>query len=82
MLNRNLALALNKLPNNNVSIYITEGLGDYVPDPRNLDDKPQVKELWMKSKRRGFTDVTEQTSFLFTQRRIFLDWRGMASLKT
>jgi glycosyltransferase involved in cell wall biosynthesis/SAM-dependent methyltransferase len=48
--NRNLALALDDDGTFDVSIYCTEGPGDYTPEPVNLADKPRAKWFWDKSR--------------------------------
>jgi glycosyltransferase involved in cell wall biosynthesis len=48
--NRNLALALDDEGSFDVSIFCTEGPGDYTPDEKNLVDKPRARWLWQKSK--------------------------------
>ena len=58
MINRSIGLALNKLAKYNVSLHITEGPGDYPVQLEKFDDKPEVKDLWLKSKRRDTYDIT------------------------
>jgi glycosyltransferase involved in cell wall biosynthesis/SAM-dependent methyltransferase len=48
-INRNLALALDEEGTFDVSIYCTEGPGDYTPEENNLIDKPRARWLWQKS---------------------------------
>ena len=50
VVNRNLALALDQMGDFDVSIYCTEGPGDYTPKEADLVDKPAAKWLWHKSK--------------------------------
>ena len=47
--NRNLAIALDKSGRYDISIYCTEGPGDYAPKEADLVDKPGAKWLWQKS---------------------------------
>jgi glycosyltransferase involved in cell wall biosynthesis len=47
--NRSLAVELDKSGRFDVSIYCTEGPGDYRPNEASLADKPQAKWLWQKS---------------------------------
>jgi glycosyltransferase involved in cell wall biosynthesis len=49
-INRNLALALDGEGTQDVSIYCTEGPGDYIPEESNLADKPEAAWLWQKSR--------------------------------
>lgn len=58
MVNRSIGLALNKLAKYSVSLHITEGPGDYPIQLENFDDKPEVKELWLKSRRDDAYDIT------------------------
>ena len=59
IVNRRLAEQMDKLDAyNNISIYCTEGPGDYIPKEKDLKDKPHAKELWEKSKTISFPDVT------------------------
>lgn len=44
IINRNLALALDKL-DQNISLFATTGTGDYIPKKGNIKDK-RVRELW------------------------------------
>ncbi|HBF68050.1 MAG TPA: hypothetical protein DDW20_01855 [Firmicutes bacterium] len=41
-----------------VSIYATEGPGDYIPNEANLVDKPLAKKLYEKSKTLVYPDIT------------------------
>jgi glycosyltransferase involved in cell wall biosynthesis len=50
LVNREMALALNKLYPNKVSLFSTEGPGDYEPNLTFLLQHPEVRELWQKSK--------------------------------
>jgi len=49
VLNREIACGLEGLPDRAVSIYATEGPGDYVPDPVNLALHPHATELMHRS---------------------------------
>ena len=48
ILNRNYALAMHNL-GQNVSLFSTEGPGDFDPDPNFLDNNPLVNKLYQKS---------------------------------
>ena len=48
ILNKNFVLALDKIIDN-VSIHITEGLGDYIPDIKFLKKYPDIYDLYKKS---------------------------------
>jgi glycosyltransferase involved in cell wall biosynthesis/SAM-dependent methyltransferase len=50
LINRNLAHAIDKASAFDVSIYCTEGPGDYIPRSEDLLDKPAARWLWHKSK--------------------------------
>ena len=56
--NRKLAIALDEHTNSDVSIYCTEGPGDYLPAEHNLVDKPKSKLLWEKSANVAYPDIT------------------------
>ncbi len=49
VVNRHLALALDQVGDFDVSIFCTEGPGDYTPKEADLLDKPTAKWLWRKS---------------------------------
>lgn len=57
IVNRKLMEALDDLGQDDISIYCTEGPGDYAPDPKNLADKPHAKRLWEKSRNTTYPDV-------------------------
>lgn len=57
IVNRKLMEALDDLGQDDISIYCTEGPGDYAPDPKNLADKPHAKRLWDKSRDTTYPDV-------------------------
>jgi glycosyltransferase involved in cell wall biosynthesis len=46
--NRNLAVALDERGSFDVSIFCTEGPGDYTPEEKSLIDKPRARWLWQK----------------------------------
>jgi glycosyltransferase involved in cell wall biosynthesis len=48
IVNRNLALSMEETGKFDVSIFATEGPGDYDPLEKDLIDKPRAKELWLK----------------------------------
>lgn len=56
-LNRRLALGLGERPGHAVSIYATEGPGDYEPAPSGLARHPDAGALFERSKRVPFPDV-------------------------
>lgn len=58
IVNRKLSESLDKLEKDNISIYCTEGPGDYKPKEADLKDKPHAKALWEKAKEVIFPDVT------------------------
>ena len=57
IVNRKLMEAMDDLKQDDISIYCTEGPGDYQPDPKNLKDKPHAKSLWEKSTSTTYPDV-------------------------
>jgi glycosyltransferase involved in cell wall biosynthesis len=57
ILNRELALALDHSPDIDVSIYATEGPGDYTPSPTDLALHTRATELWRKAPAVGYPDV-------------------------
>lgn len=57
IVNRKLIEALDDVSEYDVSIYCTEGPGDYEPDEMNLKDKPHARALWEKSKDVTYPDV-------------------------
>ena len=57
MINREIALGLDRLPDRAVSIYATEGPGDYEPDPKDLARYPQATELFERSREVPYPDV-------------------------
>jgi glycosyltransferase involved in cell wall biosynthesis len=57
ILNRELALALDRQSESDVSIYATEGPGDYKPALSDLDLHPKATELWRKAPAVGYPDV-------------------------
>lgn len=56
IVNRNLARALNEKAGVDVTLYATEGPGDYSPRAEDLADKPDVERLWRKSMRGARVD--------------------------
>jgi len=56
--NRKLAIALEENTDNDITIYCTEGPGDYIPAEYNLIDKPKSKSFWEKSKDVVYPDIT------------------------
>ena len=56
--NRRLAETMDDLGDNSISIYCTEGPGDYEPKKEDLKDKEHAKNLWLKSKQVTYPDVT------------------------
>ena len=57
IVNRKLMEAMDNLQQDDISIYCTEGPGDYQPDPQNLKDKPHARKLWEKSAFTIYPDV-------------------------
>jgi glycosyltransferase involved in cell wall biosynthesis len=57
ILNRELALALDRRPDFDISIYATEGPGDYTPALSDLALQPKATELWRKAPAVGYPDV-------------------------
>lgn len=55
--NRRLALTLDRAPDLAVSLYATEGPGDYEPDPADLARYPEVVPLHQRSRRVPYPDV-------------------------
>ncbi len=58
VLNRNLALALDDLDDIEVSLYATEGPGDYTPDPADLQRHPVAARLHASARTTPYPDVT------------------------
>lgn len=58
IVNRKLIEALDDMGKDDVSIYCTEGPGDYVPKEEDLKDKPHARKLWEKSKNVQYPDIT------------------------
>ena len=58
-MNRKLALGLDRLPGVAVSLYPTEGPGDYVPAATDLTRHPEVVPLWRRSVRVPYPDVVD-----------------------
>lgn len=58
IVNRKLAEALDMIPELDVSIYATEGPGDYIPNHIDLADKEHAYQLWQKSKKVSYPTVT------------------------
>jgi glycosyltransferase involved in cell wall biosynthesis len=50
LVNREMALALDKLYPGKVALHSTEGPGDFEPDQAFLSKHPDIEELWNKSK--------------------------------
>jgi glycosyltransferase involved in cell wall biosynthesis len=57
VLNRRLALGLDRLPGQAVSIYATEGPGDYEPARTDLERHPEAAALFERSREVPFPDV-------------------------
>ncbi len=57
VLNRHLALGLEKAPGQAVSIYATEGPGDYVPDPSDVAKEPEAAVLYRRAGQVPFPDI-------------------------
>lgn len=57
VMNRRLALGLDRSPGQAVSIYATEGPGDYRPAPEDLARHPEATALWHRAEAVPFPDV-------------------------
>lgn len=57
IVNRKLIEAMDDLDQADVSIYCTEGPGDYEPNLSDLKDKSHAKRLWEKSEQVSYPDV-------------------------
>ncbi len=57
VLNRRLAVELDKDPMLRVSIFATEGPGDYEPDPADVCQHPTAEALWRRSSSVPYPDV-------------------------
>ena len=57
LLNREIACGLDRLPDRALSIYATEGGGDYQPDQASLDRHPDATELFERSIGVSYPDV-------------------------
>ena len=57
ILNREIACGLDRLPDRNLSIYATEGGGDYQPDKAGLDRHPVATDLFERSGGVPYPDV-------------------------
>ncbi len=59
IVNRKLMEAIDDIDKeDNVSIYCTEGPGDYTPKEKELADKPHARRLWERSKEVTYPDIT------------------------
>lgn len=58
IVNRRLMEAMDDIGKEDISIYCTEGPGDYQPREADLKDKPHARRLWEKSKEVLYPDVT------------------------
>lgn len=56
LVNREIALALNKYTPNQVGLFATEGLGDYVPNEHAIKQYP-VETLWRQGRKESQADV-------------------------
>ncbi len=57
IMNRKLASALNQVPGHALSIFATEGPGDYKPRTEDLDEVPEAAKLYERSARVPYPDV-------------------------
>lgn len=57
ILNRELALALDDYDDLEVSIYATEGPGDYTPDPADLSEHPRAAALYERGRTMQYPEV-------------------------
>lgn len=58
IVNRKLIEHMDDMKQDEISIYCTEGPGDYDPKEEDLKDKPHAKALWEKSKNITYPDIT------------------------
>lgn len=58
IVNRKLAEALDATSDFDVSLFSTEGPGDYTPQEKDLADKPLARALWQKSRGINYPSVT------------------------
>ncbi len=59
IVNRRLMEAIDDIDqDDNISIYCTEGPGDYMPKDEELSDKPHARMLWERSKEVIYPDIT------------------------
>lgn len=59
IVNRKLMEAIDDIDkDDNISIYCTEGPGDYLPKEEDLSDKPHARKLWENSKEVTYPDIT------------------------
>lgn len=63
IVNKELSLALEKRGNFDVSLYATEGPGDYNPNQKLLKTMPEVKRLWEKSQNVQYPNITIRNMF-------------------
>ena len=63
VLNRELALTLHTHDELDVSIFATEGPGDYVPDPKALAEHPIASSLYERSARAPYPEVAIRQMF-------------------
>jgi len=57
LLNREMGKALDKLTQENVSLFSTEGLADFQPDLMFLEENQVYNQMWKKSKKASTADV-------------------------
>jgi len=63
IVNREMALALDQLYPDQVSLFSTEGPGDYEPDKKFLSRHEDVSRLWNKSKHSGHPKVVARNLY-------------------
>lgn len=63
IVNRKLIEAIDDMGVADVSIFCTEGPGDYQPSINDLKDKPHAKALWKKSANVNYPDITIRNMF-------------------
>lgn len=51
LINREMALSLDKIYTGQISLYSTEGPGDFLPNRNFIQNNPEIKKLWEKSKK-------------------------------
>ncbi|MEQ8172508.1 MAG: glycosyltransferase, partial [Candidatus Eremiobacterota bacterium] len=63
LVNREMALALDSLHPDKVSLFSTEGPGNFKPNKDFLENNCAIKKLWMNSKNNAIIDVTARNLY-------------------